>query len=298
MAPVGVQTIFHTDKETGLAQVCGEVGVPFILSTASSSTIEEVAAASTGPKWYQLYWPKDHTITKSLLNRAKSQGFKVLVVTLDTWTLAWRPADLDSGYIPFVTGVGNQIGFSDPEFRSKFASKHDGAMPEDSVLHASQEWLRDVFSGSSQSWEDLKLLREAWDGPIVLKGIQHPEDAKLAIEAGCDGIIVSNHGGRQLDGAVGSLDMLPQIVEAVGDKIPVLFDSGIRTGADIIKALSLGAKAVLVGRPVIYGLAIAGMKGAKQVLQGLLADLDQSMGLAGIKDIKGCNQSILRNVQH
>ena len=294
MAPVGVQSIFHSDKEIGLAEVCGEIGVPYILSTASSSTIEEVSAASSGPKWYQLYWPKDHKITKSLLKRAKRQGFKVLVVTLDTWTLAWRPADLDQGYIPFVAGVGNQIGFSDPEFRIKFAEKYGGKTPEESVLQASQEWLGDVFSGASQSWRDIKLLREAWDGPIVLKGIQHPEDAKLAVEAGCDGIVVSNHGGRQLDGAVGSLDMLPEIVEAVGDKIPVLFDSGIRTGADIIKALSLGATAVLVGRPVIYGLGIAGKKGAKQVLQGLLADLDQSMGLAGIKDIKGCNQIILR----
>jgi len=294
MAPVGVQSIFHSDKETGLAEVCGELGVPFILSTASTSTIEEVAAASTGPRWYQLYWPKDHNITKSLLSRAKIQGFKVLVVTLDTWTLAWRPSDLDQGYIPFVTGVGNQIGFSDPEFRAKFAKKHDGGTPEDNLLHASQDWLGDVFYGSSPGWEDIKLLREAWDGPIVLKGIQHPEDAKLAIEVGCDGIIVSNHGGRQLDGAVGSLEMLPQIVEAVGDKIPVLFDSGIRTGADIIKALALGANAVLVGRPVIYGLGIAGKMGAKQILQGLLADLDQSMGLAGIKDIKGCNKTILK----
>ncbi|PVH81100.1 FMN-dependent alpha-hydroxy acid dehydrogenase [Cadophora sp. DSE1049] len=298
MAPVGVQSIFHSDKETGLAQVCAETGVPYILSTASTSTIEEVAAASTGPKWFQLYWPKDHSITNSLLNRAKSQGYKVLVVTLDTWTLAWRPADLDGGYIPFVKGLGNQIGFSDPVFRAKIASKYDGATPEERVLHASQEWLQDVFSGSSQGWEDLKLLREAWDGPIVLKGIQHPDDARLAVEAGCNGIIVSNHGGRQLDGAVGSLDMLPEIVEAVGNKVTVLFDSGIRTGADIIKALSLGAKAVLVARPVIYGLAIAGKKGAKQVLQGLLADLDQSMGLAGIKDIEGCNEAVLKKIPY
>ncbi|KAH6696474.1 FMN-dependent dehydrogenase-domain-containing protein [Leptodontidium sp. MPI-SDFR-AT-0119] len=250
-----IQSIFYSDKETDLAQVCAETGVPYILSTASTSTIE-VAAASTGPKWFQLYWPKDHSITKSLLSRAKSQGYKVLVVTLDTWTLAWRPADLDGGYIPFVKGLGNQIGFSDPVFRARIASKY--------------EWLQGVFSGSSQGWEDLKLLREAWDGPIVLKGIQHPDDAKLAVAASCNGIIVSNHGGRQLDGAVRSLDMLPEIVEAVGDKITVLFDSGIRTGADIIKALSLGAKAVLVARPVIYGFAIAGRRGQNKSCKGCL----------------------------
>lgn len=149
--------------------MCAETGVPYILSTASTSTIEEVAAASTGPKWFQLYWPKDHSITKSLLSRAKSQGYKALVVTLDTWTLAWRPADVDGGYIPFVKGLGNQIGFSDPVFRAWIASKYGGAMPEEKVVHASQERLQDVFSGSSQGWEDLKFLREAWDGPIVLK---------------------------------------------------------------------------------------------------------------------------------
>lgn len=299
MAPVGVQSIFHEDKETGLASVCGEIGVPYILSTASSSTIEDVAAANrNGPRWYQLYWPQDNDITQSLLRRAKAEGYKVLVVTLDTWALAWRPADLDGAYVPFMKGVGNATGFSDPVFREKFAKKFDGATPEQKVIEASQEWVGDVFSGAAHTWEQISLLRETWDGPIVLKGIQHPEDAKLALEAGVDGIIVSNHGGRQLDGAVGSLEMLPEIVEAVGDKLTVLFDSGIRTGVDIIKALSLGAKAVLVGRPAIYGLAVAGKRGAKQVLQGILADLDQSMGLAGITNIEGCNKSMIRRVQY
>lgn len=298
MAPVGVQSIFHEDKETGLAEVCGEIGVPYILSTASSSTIEEVAAANrNGPLWYQLYWPQDNDITQSLLKRAKAEGYKVLVVTLDTWALAWRPADLDGAYIPFMKGVGNATGFSDPVFREKFQAKY-GSKPEDKVLEASQEWIGDVFSGAAHTWDQIKLLRAGWEGPIVLKGIQHPEDAKNAVDAGVDGIIVSNHGGRQLDGAIGSLEMLPEIVEAVGDKITVLFDSGIRTGVDIIKALSLGAKAVLVGRPAIYGLAVAGKKGAKQVLQGLLADLDQSMGLSGIQNIEGCNRSMIRRVQY
>lgn len=298
MAPVGVQSIFHEHKETGLAEVCGQIGVPYILSTASSSTIEEVAHANRdGPRWYQLYWPQDNDITQSLLKRAKAEGYKALVVTLDTWALAWRPADLDGAYIPFMKGVGNKNGFEDPVFREKFQEKYH-AKPEEKVLEASQEWIGDVFSGAAHSWDEIKLLRAGWEGPIVLKGIQHPEDAKAAVEAGVDGIIVSNHGGRQLDGAVGSLEMLPEIVEAVGDKLTVLFDSGIRTGVDIIKALCLGAKAVLVGRPAIYGLAIGGKEGAKQVLQGLLADLDQSMGLSGIKDIKSCNIGMVRRVQY
>jgi lactate 2-monooxygenase len=258
MAPVGVQQIFHEDKETGLSEVCSEIGVPYILSTASSSSIEEVAKSNgKGPRWFQLYWPQDDDVTISLLKRAKANGYKVLVVTLDTWALAWRPADLDGGYVPFMKGVGNKTGFTDPVFREKFQKKFN-ATPEEKVLEASTEWVGDVFSGAAHSWDQISLLKKHWDGPIVLKGIQHPEDAKLAVEAGVDGIICSNHGGRQLDGAVGSLEMLPEIVEAVGDKLTVLFDSGIRTGVDIIKALSLGAKAVLIGRPAIYGLAVGG----------------------------------------
>ncbi|RDL34583.1 Oxidoreductase [Venustampulla echinocandica] len=298
MAPIGVQQIFHQDKETGVAEVCAEIGVPYILSTASSSSIEEVAQASgNGPRWYQLYWPQSDDITISLLERAKANGYKVLVVTLDTWAMAWRPADLDQGYVPFFKGVGNTNGFTDPVFREKFQKKY-GAAPEEKALEASAEWIGDVFSGAPHTWDHIALLKKHWDGPIVLKGIQHPDDARLAVEHGCDGIIVSNHGGRQLDGAIGSLEMLPEIVEAVGDKCTVLFDSGIRTGVDIIKALSLGAKAVLIGRPVVYGLGIGGKYGAKQVLQGLLADLDQSMGLAGIPDIAGCNRSMVRRVQY
>lgn len=195
MAPVGVQKIFHPDKEIGLSEVCAELGIPYILSTASSSTIEEVASSSgLGSRWYQLYWPSDNSITQSLLKRAKASGYNVLVVTLDTWTLAWRPADLDGGYIPFVKGTGNQTGFSDPVFREKFQLKI-GGLPEEKVVEASQEWIRDVFPGTPHSWEDIKLLRDGWDGPIVLKGIQHTEDALLAVKYGVDGIVVSNHGG-------------------------------------------------------------------------------------------------------
>jgi isopentenyl diphosphate isomerase/L-lactate dehydrogenase-like FMN-dependent dehydrogenase len=196
MAPVGVQSIFHEDKETGLAEVCAELGVPYILSTAATSTIEEVAAASgDGPRWFQLYWPQSDDITQSLLKRAKENGFKVLVVTLDTWTLAWRPADLDGGYVPFFKGIGNKVGFTDPVFRQKFEDKHGGKV-EDNITQASVDWIGDVCSGVTHTWDDIALLRKTWDGPIVLKGIQHPEDAKLAFEAGCQGIVVSNHGGE------------------------------------------------------------------------------------------------------
>ncbi|KAJ5612209.1 hypothetical protein N7510_005403 [Penicillium lagena] len=298
MAPVGVQSLFHEDKETGLAEACAEVGVPYTLSTASTSSIEDVASASgDGKRWYQLYWPQDNAITASLLKRAKENGYSVLVVTLDTWSLAWRPADLDNAYIPFIKGVGNQVGFSDPVFRAKF-EKESGTTVEDDIVGASRAWLADVFSGRAHTWEDLAFLREQWDGPIVLKGIQHVDDAKKALECGCDGIVVSNHGGRQVDGAIGSLEALPEIVDAVGDKMTVLFDSGIRTGVDIIKALCLGAQAVLVARPVIYGLSIDGRNGAKQVLKGLLADLWQSMSLSGIQNVAECDRSKIRKVMY
>ena len=181
------------------------------------------------------------------MRRAKSHGYSVLLVTLDTWALSWRPADLDNAYVPFASGIGDQTGFSDPVFRRKFKEKHNIEV-EDDVLRASRDWEATVFSGAAHTWEQLELLKKEWDGPIVLKGIQHVEDAKMAVQFGMDGIVVSNHGGRQLDGAIGSLEVLPEIVEAVGDKLTVLFDSGIRTGVDIIKALSLGAKGVLIGR--------------------------------------------------
>ncbi|KAH8431560.1 lactate 2-monooxygenase [Aspergillus melleus] len=297
-APVGVQCLFHDDKETGLAEACSEAGVPYILSTASSSTIEEVAAANgDGKRWFQLYWPMSDDATLSLLKRAKENGFSVLVVTLDTWSLAWRPADLDNAYIPFIKGIGNQIGFSDPVFRKKF-EQESGSKIEDDITGASRAWTSDVFPGRPHTWEHVSFLRKNWDGPIVLKGIQHVEDAKLALDAGCDGIVVSNHGGRQVDGAIGSLEVLPEIVEAVGDKMTVLFDSGVRTGSDAIKALCLGAKAVLVGRPAIYGLAVDGKNGAKAVLRGLLADLWQNMGLAGIRTVAECTPDRIRKIQY
>ncbi|KAF3016861.1 hypothetical protein E8E14_012099 [Neopestalotiopsis sp. 37M] len=314
-APVGVQSVYHADREIGTASACAELGVPYIMSTASSSTIQEVAEALGGgpkfdggpPPWFQLYWPVDDEITGSILRTAQAAGFEVLVVTLDTATMSWRPADLDRTFLPFIEGTGNAVGFADPVFRRKFAeqqaAENDGgtttATPEDNVVEASRYWIREAFSGDSHPWRDLALLRRHWgDKPIVLKGIQDPRDAVLALQAGMDGIIVSNHGGRQCDGAVASLDMLPEIVDAVGDRMTVLFDSGIRTGADVVKALSLGAKGVLVGRPTMYGLGLGGKAGAGHVLASILADLDQTLGLAGVKSVSELNKTILRRVSY
>ncbi|MET9227546.1 lactate 2-monooxygenase [Lentzea sp. NPDC003310] len=276
LAPIGVQSILHPDGELATARAAAELGVPMVLSTASSHTIEEVAEASgDGPRWYQLYWPNDPDVCASLLDRARKAGYTALVVTLDTWTLAWRPHDLDQAYLPFLRGVGTAIPFSDPVFRAGLQRS-----PEEDLPMAILRWVQ-LFTGTDKSWDQLSFLREHWDGPIVLKGIQHADDARKAVEYGMDGVVVSNHGGRQVDGAVGSLDALPSVVEAVGEQIDVLFDSGVRTGADIVKALALGAKAVMVGRPFAYGLAHGGQVGVRHVLRSLLADFDLTLGLSG-----------------
>lgn len=299
MAPIGVQSWFHPDKEVGTATACANLRVPYTLSTAASTSIEElVKKVPQGPKWFQLYWPLDEEITASILTRAKSNGFKVLVVTLDTWTLAWRPYDLDPASVPFFVGEGDDVGFNDPVFRRKFSERTDGKTPEESLVQAGTYWCSEVFPGVSRSWEDLKILKRYWDGPMVLKGVLSVDDAKLAAKHGMDGIIVSTHGGRQLDGAIGTLDALPEIADAVGTSITVLVDSGIRTGADILKAIALGAKGVFLGRPVVYGLGINGRAGAEAVIAGLLADFDLTMGFAGAKTIQDIKPSLLAKVSH
>ncbi|ATY59750.1 Alpha-hydroxy acid FMN-dependent [Cordyceps militaris] len=299
MAPLGVQGTMHPDKEIGNAQACAELGVPFTLSTSATTGIEELVAASPeGDKWFQLYWPQDEEITASILTRAKKHGYQTLVVTLDTWIMGWRPSDLDTANIPFLTGVGDEVGFQDPVFRRKFAERTDGETPEESPILAGMYWCSEIFPGVSRSWDEIRILRKYWDGPMVVKGVLSVEDAQLAVEYGLDGVIVSNHGGRQVDGAIASLDALPGIAQAVGSKITVMMDSGIRTGADIFKALCLGAQAVFVGRPVVYGLGIAGKDGAYAVLANLLADLDITMGISGVKNIAELNPSRVAKIQH
>ncbi|MHA6780660.1 lactate 2-monooxygenase [Pseudonocardia saturnea] len=280
LAPIGVQSILHPDGELATARAAAELGVPMVLSTAASHTIEEVAAASQdGPRWYQLYWPVEDAVTVSLLDRARAAGFTVLVVTLDTWLLGWRPHDLDSAYLPFLRGVGAAIPFSDPAFRAGLAQP-----PEDDLMAAVRHRQR-MFQGNAKHWDRLDLIREHWDGPIVLKGVQHVDDALRAVDMGMDGVIVSNHGGRQVDRAIGSLHALPGIVGAVGGRAAVLFDSGIRTGADAAVALALGADAVLLGRPFAYGLALGGQYGVRHVVRTVLAELDITLTLAGYADL-------------
>ncbi|PXY27614.1 lactate 2-monooxygenase [Prauserella muralis] len=289
LAPVGVQSIVHADAEPATARAAAGLGLPMVLSTASSTSIEDVAAASgSGPRWFQLYWPNDPDVCGSILCRAKRAGYSVLVVTLDTWTLAWRPCDLDAGYLPFLHGEGMAVPFSDPVFRSRLDTS-----PEEDTPSAVLRWIS-MVTGTDRAWDALPFLREHWDGPIVLKGIQHVDDARRAVAAGMDGIVVSNHGGRQVDGAIAALDALPEIATAVGDRIEVLFDSGVRTGADVLKALALGARAVLLGRPYVYGLAHGGEDGVRHVLRSVLADFDLTMGLSGHRTVAELGAATLR----
>lgn len=299
MAPVGVQRLFHPDGEIATAKVFGEHHLPFTLSTASSSSMVDVAEANGdgNPRWFQLYWPTEDELTISYLKRAQDNGYEVLVVTVDTWELAWRPKDLDRGYFPFINGIGTAIGLED-----KIAQQSLGFSALDRSATAEQKMMASLYHvvttsrGVSPVWENLKKLRDWWgDKPIVLKGIQSVEDAMLAVDHGMDGIIVSNHGGRQVDGAIASLEALVNIVDAVHGKLTIGFDSGIRCGADIFKALAIGADFVQVGRPIVWGLAHEGEVGTRHVLKSLLADFDLTVALSGCRGLVDINRQCIAN---
>ncbi|MHB8532807.1 MAG: alpha-hydroxy-acid oxidizing protein [Solirubrobacteraceae bacterium] len=292
LAPIGVQSIVHPEAELAVARAAAAHGVTSILSTAASNTIEDVArAAGEGSRWYQLYWPQERELAASFVRRAGEAGYSALVVTLDTWILGWRPRDLQNGYLPFLKGEGVANYFSDPVFRAALPGP-----PEDHFEAAIGQWALQ-FSKPSVTWEDLDWLRGQTDLPIVLKGILHEADATRALACGVDGLIVSNHGGRQVDGAVGALDALPAVRAAVGPGFPVLFDSGIRTGADVLKAIALGADAVCLGRPYVWGLGLAGQAGVEHVLRCLLAELELNLALSGARSLAELGPHLLASEQ-
>src|SRR3712207_4940103 len=268
LAPVGVQSIIHPDGELAVARAAAATGTGMIASTASSYTLEDIAAAGAGaPRWFQLYWPRGEELAASFVRRAEAAGYEALVVTLDTWLLAWRPRDLQTAYLPFLKSIGIANYLADPVFRAALA-----VPPEEDPQGAVNHFVG-VFSNPAVTWDDVSVLRETTSMPILLKGILHPDDAREARERGVDGIVVSNHGGRQVDGALAALDALPGIVDAVGDDLPIVADSGIRSGADVVKALALGADAAGIGRPFLWGLAVDGEEGVQHVLRNLLAEI-------------------------
>ena len=290
LAPIGVLGIVHTEGERAVARAAASLGIPFVLSTAASNSMEDVAAEAGGvPRWFQLYWPNDEAVAESFIERAEEAGYSALVVTLDVPQLAWRPRDLQGAFLPFLKSEGIANYLADPAFRSQLDQP-----PEENPQGAVLRWVG-VFPHPTLTWERLGWLRERTSLPVLLKGVLDPDDARRAVDAGVDGLVVSNHGGRQVDGSIASLDALPAVVEAAAS-LPVLLDSGVRTGADAVKALALGARAVLVGRPYVWGLGIGGEDGVRHVLRSFLNDLDLTMGLSGLTRVSEIDRSILQRV--
>src|SRR5512133_174146 len=280
LAPVGVLSIAHADGELAPARAAAAARVPFVLSTAASHSIEEIAEAmGDAPRWFQLYWVSDRDVVGSLVRRAEAADYSAIVVTLDTLILGWRPRDLRNAYLPFRHGEGIAQFTSDPVFRELLpvASEQDPLVAAATMLS--------MFPNLGLRWDDLAYLRELTSLPVLVKGVLTGEDAVRALTAGVDGIVVSNHGGRQVDGAVASLDALVEVRAAVGPEATVLVDGGVRGGADIVKATALGADAVLVGRPYVYALAVGGEAGVAALIEQLAAETDLTLALMGGRSI-------------
>lgn len=309
LSPVGVLEMAHPEADLAVARAAASLGLPFIFSNQASVPMERTAQAmGQSPRWFQLYWSKSRALVASLVQRAEACGSEAIVVTLDTTMLGWRPRDLDLAYLPFLRGKGIAQYTSDPVFQAMLHEPEEpdttprrvtlatlqavwelmhtypgsfwGNLRSGLPLKAVRKFIQ-VYTNPSLQWSDLPFLREHTRLPILLKGILHPDDARRAIDAGIDGLIISNHGGRQVDGAVSSIEVLPAIAQATGGAIPLILDSGVRTGADVFKALALGATAVAIGRPYVYGLALAGEAGVREVLENLWADFELSMRLSG-----------------
>ena len=314
LSPIGVLELMHHDADLAVARAAASLGVPMILSNQASVPMERCAAAmGDAPRWFQLYWSRDDELVESLVHRAERCRCDAIVVTLDTTLLGWRTRDLELGHLPFLLGKGIAQYTSDPVFMRKLHEPLNGSAPARgrltlTALRSALAMARAVPGGALQNlksgdamaavrrfiatysrpsltWDDLPFLRARTRLPLVLKGVLHPDDARRAIDAGMDGVMVSNHGGRQVDGSIASMEALPSVIEAVAGRVPVLFDSGVRGGADVFRAIALGARAVGVGRPYAYGLAVAGEAGVREVLANFIGELELTMALAGCASV-------------
>jgi len=314
LCPIGVLEMAHRDADVAVARAAAAEGIPFVFSNQASRPMEESARAmGDAPRWFQLYWSTSNELVASLAGRAERCGCSAIVLTLDTTMLGWRVRDLDLAYLPFLRGKGIAQYTSDPVFLDALQETLRQAPPpsgritiaalgtlwelagsfpgprlaglRSGLARAAVRRFVETYSRPSLSWDDLVFLRERTSLPILLKGILHPADAVAAIEHGMDGIVVSNHGGRQVDGSIASMDALPAIVDAVAGRVPVILDSGVRSGADVFRALALGASAVGLGRPYVWGLAAGGEEGVREVIRNLRADFDLTLGLAGCASV-------------
>lgn len=322
IAPIGVLEMVHDDADLAVARAAAQLGVPYIFSNQASFSIEACAKQmQLSPRWFQLYWSKNRELVSSFVRRAESCGCEAIVITLDTTMLGWRTRDLDAAYLPFLEGKGIAQYTSDPVFL-RMLEENETSAPEKRTINwetirglismvnkfpgkgfipklksgkpmAAVRTFISTYSNPSTTWDDLRSLRAETKLPILLKGILHPDDARKALEYGMNGIIVSNHGGRQVDGSISTMQALPKVIEAVSAQIPVLIDSGIRSGADAFKAIALGAKAVCIGRPYVYGLTIAGERGVFEVLQNHIAEFELTMGLSGCTTVNEIDRSCL-----
>ena len=322
LCPIGVLELAHKESDVAVARACALTDMPLMISSQASTSMEEITTVMPATlKFFQLYWSKSDDLVGSFVSRAESSGCKAIVVTLDTTLLGWRVRDLQHAYLPFLYGMGLAQYITDPVFQQLMIVKSPSAAPKPKInLHLinslwkmsrkypGSTWqnLRsgtpllairkfiDIYMNPALKWSDLSRLRAMTSLPIILKGIQHPDDARKAVDHGLDGIVVSNHGGRQLDGAIGSLDALRLIKLAIGDQIPILFDSGIRSGSDAFKAIAMGAKAVGIGRPYAFGLAADGTAGVQSVIEYFRAEFELTMALAGCKNLGEINSTFLR----
>ena len=324
-APIGVLEMAHAEADVAVARAMAAAGLPMVFSTQASRSMEDCAAVlGSAPRWFQLYWSSSDELVASFLSRAERVGCEAVVVTLDTHVLGWRPRDLDLGYLPFAHGKGIAQYTSDPVFSRLVRERvtagptpdaerprptpravrtlldisrtHPGRLADNlrsPLPRAAVETFLDVFSHPSLTWDDLPRLRSMTSLPVLVKGVLHADDAVRALDAGVDGVIVSNHGGRQVDNAVAALDALPAVVDRVAGRVPVLMDSGVRSGADAFVALALGAAAVLVGRPYVYGLAVDGADGVRAVFDHLMAELDLTMALTGCATVAEITREVV-----
>ncbi len=288
LAPIGGQTVAHREGELAVARAAKSTGIPMLISQAASHSMEDIAAQSgPAPYWYQLFIVSDREVVLSLIRRAEACGCRALVVTVDTTIPGWRDRDLRNGYVPFLEDEGIRQYTTDPVFRSRLETS-----PEEDPKAAGAAMMQ-MFPNPSLTWDDLGWLREQTSLPVLVKGILRGEDAERALAAGMDAIIVSNHGGRQLDGVMAALDALPEVRDAAGPDAIVLVDGGIRRGTDVVKAVALGADAVLLGRPFIYGLAVGGQQGVEHVITTLRAEVDSAFALAGVTTVNDLDRSFV-----